>query len=145
MLGGILACLVVVGLGIEATYGKQIEHLLVHLFLRVDDGVDHLLGICIHRRQVHREIYLRTLRRACDVHQAIYSNVVGRERTSDTQVAQRNAIYGIFCLQVEWCIVWVSAKGDGSAWHKLEVLLDDILDGEFIYAVVNHIVAEHIE
>ena len=77
LLGGILTSLVVVGLCVEAADGKQIEHLLVHLFLRIDDGVNHLLGICIHCRQVHREIYLRTLRRARDVHQTVYSDIVG--------------------------------------------------------------------
>ena len=37
LLVGILAALVVLGLRIESSDGEQIEYLLVHLFLRIDD------------------------------------------------------------------------------------------------------------
>jgi hypothetical protein len=72
--------------------------LLVHLFLRIDDRVDHLLRIAVNRRQVHREIYLRRLRRAGDVHQAVYADVVARERTAYAQVAQRHPLFGFLFL-----------------------------------------------
>ena len=145
LLFAILAHLVVVGLGVEPADAQEIEHLLVHLFLRIDDRVDHLLRIAVNRRQVHREIYLRRLRRAGDVHQAVYADVVARERTAYAQVAQRHSVYGIFSPQIEWGVVWVATEGDGAARHKLELFLDEILNGELVGAMINHIVAEHIE
>lgn len=85
------------------------------------------------------------MRRAGDVHQAVYADVVARERTADAQVAQRHSVYGIFSPQVERGVVWVATEGDGAARHKLELLLDEILDGELVGAVVYHIVAKHVE
>ena len=85
------------------------------------------------------------MRRAGDVHQAVYADVVARERTAYAQVAQRHSVYGIFSPQVEWGVVWVATEGDGAARHKLELLLDEILDGELVGAVVYHIVAKHVE
>ena len=113
--------------------------------LRVDERIDHLLGITIDGRQVHAEIYAWRTRCALDVHQAIHSDIVAGERTTDVQVTQRHAIHDIFGLQVEWGAVRVATKRDGTAWHKLEVLLDDVLDGQLIYAVIYDVVAEHIE
>ena len=85
------------------------------------------------------------MRRAGDVHQAVYADVVARERTAYAQVAQRHSVYGIFSPQIEWGVVWVATEGDGAARHKLELLLDEILDGELVGAVVYHIVAKHVE
>ncbi len=47
------------------------------------------------------------------------------------------------CRLVEHCMGFHRRRW--FARHKLEVLLEYILDGELIYAVVYHIVAEHIE
>ena len=85
------------------------------------------------------------MRRAGDVHQAVYADVVARERTAYAQVAQRHSVYGIFSPQIEWGIVWIATEGDGAARHKLELLLDEILNGELVGAVVYHIVAKHVE
>ena len=85
------------------------------------------------------------MRRAGDVHQTVYADVVARERTAYAQVAQRHSVYGIFSPQIEWGVVWVATEGDGAARHKLELLLDEILDGELVGAVVYHIVAKHVE
>ena len=85
------------------------------------------------------------MRRAGDVHQTVYADVVARERTADAKVAQRHSVDGIFCPQVEWGVVWVASEGDGAARHELELFLDEILNGELVGAMINHIVAKHIE
>ena len=145
MLGCVLAHLVVVGRREEAADAQEVEHLLVHLLLRVDERINHLFGVAVHRRQVHREVYLWGLRGSRDVHQAVYSDVVAGERATYLQVAQRHSVHRIFRLQVEWGVVWVASEGNGSALQEVEVFLDEVLDGELVHTMVYHIVAKHVE
>ena len=145
LLRSVLARLVVLGLGVEASDAEQVEHLLFHLLLRVDDGVDHLLGVAVHRGQVHGEVDLWCARRSGDVHQAVHADVVAGEGVPDVQVAQGNTVHGVLGLQVERRIVGVASEGDGSPRHEVEVFLDDVLDGELVLPMVHHVVAEYVE
>ena len=141
----VLACLVVLGLRVESSYAEEVEHLLVHLFLRVDDGVNHLFGVTVYRWQVHGEVYLRSAWCAGDVHEAVYTDVVAGEGASDAQIAQRHSVYGVFSLQIERSVIGVASEGDSASGLEVEVFLDDVLDGEFILSVIHHVVAKHVE
>ena len=124
----ILSSLIVLRLCIESSDTEQIEHLLVHLLLRIDERIDHLFRITVYRRQVHREIYARCIWRALDIHETIYSDIVAGEGATDVQVAQRHSVHHVFSLKVECSLIWITTEVDGSSRQELEILLDDVLD-----------------
>ena len=130
---------------VEAADAQQIDHLLVHFLLAVDDASHHLVGIAAHGGQFQVEVHLRLIGASRDVHQAVHANVVVREAAPQLQVAQRHSVHGVVGLQVEQGVVGVAAEDDGSALLELEVFLDDVLYGEFIDAMVYEIGAEHVE
>ena len=141
----ILSSLVVLCLRIESSDTEQIEHLLVHLLLRVDERIDHLFRIAVYRRQIHREINARCIWRALDIHETIYADIVAGERATDVQVAQWHSVHHVFSLKVESRFIWISTEVDGSSRQELEVLLDNVLDSQLINTMIHHIVAKHIK
>ena len=48
-------------------------------------------------------------------------------------------------LEVECSIVWVTTERNSTALLELEVFFDNVLDGELVDAVVDVVVAKHIE
>ena len=93
-LGVVLAGVVGV-LRIETTDAEQVYHLLVHLFLTIDESPYHLLGIGIDGRQVEVELHMRLLRCSRDIHDAVNTNVITTETLSYLQVRKGNAADGV--------------------------------------------------
>ena len=86
---------------IETSDGQQIDHLLVHLLLSVDDRADHLLLIGIHGRHLKVEVHLRMDWLPSDVHQAVHTDGVTTERIADIQVGETHTVDGIDSLQIQ--------------------------------------------
>ena len=71
---------------VEASDGEQIEHLLVHFLLGIDEVENHLLGVGSDGRHIEGEIDARLIGRAGDVHQTVHADVVRLERIAELQV-----------------------------------------------------------
>jgi hypothetical protein len=136
---------VVVVLCVEATYGEQVEHLLVGLLLGVEQTMYHLFCIVRQCRHVEVERHLRALRRAGDVHQAVHSHVVVRERVADVQVGKAHAVHDVECAQIERGVIRVASERYRATAEELEVFLDDVLYSQFVGSVVNIVVAVEVE
>ena len=130
---------------VEASDSEQVEHLLVHFLLGIDDVENHLLRIGSDGRHIEGEIDARLVGRARDVHQTIHADVVRGERLAELQVGQWHADDGVEGLQVECGIVGVATEDDAATLRELKIFLNDVLDGEFVDAVIDVVVAEHIE
>ena len=119
--------------------------MLIHLLLAGNHRANHLLFLTIYRRHVQVEVKTGCASLTADIHQTIDTDGVLRERVTDVQVGERHAIHGIDGLQVQAGIKGIAAKGDGAALIEGEVLLDDVLDGESISAMIYGIDAKHVE
>ena len=96
----------------ETTDGQQVKHLLVHLFLTVDDAVNHLLGIGAYGGQVHTEVDLGRGGRSSDIHQTVHTDVIAREAAAQLQVGEAYGIQLVLGFQVEIGLVRVATKSD---------------------------------
>ena len=145
---GSLACgagAVVGTLIVESTDSQQIYHLLVHLLLSVDNRAYHLLLVSIYRWHLQVEVNLWCCGLSTYVHQAVYTDGVAAERVADIQVAQTHTANRINGLQVECSLIGIATKHDGTTAVKRKVLLDDILDGDAVRAVINGVGSKHIK
>ena len=145
---GSLACgagAVVGTLIVESTDSQQIYHLLVHLLLSVDNRAHHLLLVGIYRWHLQVEVNLWCCGLSADVHQAVHADGIAAERVADVQVGKTHAANRINGLQVECCLIGIATKHDGTTAVKRKVLLDDILDGDAVRAVINGVGSKHIK
>ena len=85
------------------------------------------------------------LRRTLDIHQTVHTDGIAGKGSAEVQVGQRHTIHRILRLQVEVGMQRVASEDDGTAFQEGEVLLDDILDGDAIGAILYGIGAEHLE
>lgn len=131
--------------GIEPADGEQIEDLLVHLFLGIDDRVYHLAGVGGERREIEVEGDGGLAWCACDVHKTVDWHVVGCEGVAYIEVGKGHTVDGVLRLHIEEGIVGVTAEGDGASLVEGEVATQEILDGHLIEAVVGNVVAEDVE
>ena len=86
LLHGIVGRGVIGALVVEASHGQQVEHLLVHFLLGIDDVENHLLCVGSDGGHVEIEIYVRLFGRSADVHEAVHADVVRGERIAELQV-----------------------------------------------------------
>ena len=119
----------------ETADGQQVKHLLVHLFLTVDDAVNHLLGIGAYGGQVHTEVDLGRGGRSSDIHQTVHTDVIAREAAAQLQVGEAYGIQLVLGFQVEIGLVRVATKSDEASLKEVEIALDDVLDGQFVNAI----------
>ena len=121
------------------------KHLLVHLFLTVDDAVNHLLGIGAYGGQVHTEVDLGRGGRSSDIHQTVHTDVIAREAAAQLQVGEAYGIQLVLGFQVEIGLIRVATKSDEASLKEVEIALDDVLVGQFVNAMVDEIVAINIQ
>ena len=138
--GGIVLTTVV-----ETADGKEVEHLLVHLLLTIDDGAYHLLLVGIDGGHLEVEVHLWLLGTSGDVHQTVDADGVRGKGVADAEVGEADAADDVLRLQIEGCLIRIAAEDDGAAGVEGKVLLDDVLDGDAVSAVVDGIGAEHVE
>ena len=129
---------------IETSYCQQIDDLLAHLLLTVDDAAYHLFLVAVDIQNVEVEVQDRSPWLSCDIHQAVYPDGA-RERTSDVQVAERYAAHDVLRLHVNLGIVGIAAEDNGASLLEDEVLLDDILNGDVVSSVADFVGSEHVE
>ena len=124
---------------------EEIQYLLIHFFFTVDEAVNHLFCLTVHRRHIEFKINFGRVGRARNVHDAIHADIIAREALPEIQVGQTDAVDQILGFQVQNGIIWIATKFDSSALVKLEILLDHILYRKFVDPMVYQIVAIEVE
>ena len=113
--------------------------------MSVYDRAHHLLLVGINGRHLEVEVNLRLCGLSADIHQTVYADGVVGKRVSYVQIAQTYTVNRINSLQIECSLIRIATEDYGSAAIKCEVLLNNVLYGYAVSAVVYGIGAEHVK